>query len=56
MPPPLPRRAVHWPSSSWGGKLYASGGSGSGGSVTDHAAYDPISDMWTRLDPLPTPA
>jgi N-acetylneuraminic acid mutarotase len=50
---PAPRGALAV--AELGGKLYASGGSGSGGSVTDHAAYDPISDMWTPLDPLPTP-
>lgn len=39
---------------TYGGKLYALGGFHDG-PITDVEAYDPISNRWTRLEPLPTP-
>lgn len=36
------------------GLIYAVGGTGPSGSVTDHAVYDPEANEWTPLAPLPS--
>ena len=36
-----------------GGLIYVSGGIVGSGTVTNHAAYDPVADSWTALSPMP---